>query len=340
MTKKVLAEASGFGTRTISAYERGDIEASPEATKRLADALEFPVSFFEGDDIPEPQLDSASFRSLSRMTARQRDSALAAGSLGFHLAEWIENKFSLPEPGIPSIEDVDPETAAELVRSAWGLGAKPITNMIHLLESRGVLVFSFDCEKEVDAFSTWKDERPFVFLGRNKTAERTRMDGGHELGHLVMHRHANKKRRDVEQEAREFASAFLMPRHDVIARARRFPSVQTIINDKSEWGVSALAYIVRLHRLALITEWHYRTLCIQMSGYRANEPNSIPREESKLLNRVFGMLWKEGISRTEVARQLDLTQADLDSLILELLIPATASATDSQPAKPLRLVRE
>jgi len=341
MTKKALADAAGFGTRTITAYEstRGEIEASPEATKRLADALEFPVSFFDGDDLPEPQIDSASFRSLSRMTARQRDSALASGALGFYLSDWIEAHFRLPAPDIPDMENLDPETAADLVRSAWGLGAYPIENMIHLLESRGVFVFSFDCEKAVDAFSTWKDDRPFVFLGAKKTAERTRMDAAHELAHLTMHRHESKNRRDVEQDAKEFASAFLMPRGDLLARARRSPSTSTVIEDKVRWGVSALAYVVRLYKLRLITEAHYRRLCMLLSafGYRSDEPNPISHEGSELLRQVFSALWAEGVTRVGIAKQLSLNIADLDSLVFGLLESADRNDDESETAYGVRL---
>jgi hypothetical protein len=46
-----------------------------------------------------------------------------------------------------------------------GLGERRIRNMIHLLEEHGVRIFSLAVNtRTVDAFSLWKDERPFVFL--------------------------------------------------------------------------------------------------------------------------------------------------------------------------------
>ena len=63
------------------------------------------------------------------------------------LATWVTGRFELPEVDVPELERQKPELAAEIVRNEWGLGDKPIRNVIRLLESRGVLVFSLaqDC---------------------------------------------------------------------------------------------------------------------------------------------------------------------------------------------------
>src|SRR3546814_3779667 len=68
------------------------IRRPPRST--LTDTL-FPYttlfrSFFFGDDIEEPAIDTASFRSLSKMTARQRDTALGSGAVAMLFNEWIE----------------------------------------------------------------------------------------------------------------------------------------------------------------------------------------------------------------------------------------------------------
>jgi hypothetical protein len=76
------------------------------------------------------------------MTARQRDRALSAGRLALLIDDWIEARFALPTSEVPSLTGHDPEAAAEVVRARWGLGEKPISNMLHLLEAHGVRVYS------------------------------------------------------------------------------------------------------------------------------------------------------------------------------------------------------
>ncbi len=326
LTKKRLADLAGCGARTITAYEAGEIEPGRAAMGRIASTLDFPLDFFDGADLDEPQVDGATFRSLSRMTARQRDSALATGALGFHLARWIEDGFDLPGSDIPDLASLDdPERAADRLRMEWGLGWGPAPSMVRLLEAKGVVVLSLSgCAREIDAFSAWNGERPFVFLNPSNTPERSRMDCAHELCHLVLHRHQSTKNRDVEHEAKVFAGAFLMPRDGVLPTARRSPSVTSVIRDKRRWGVSALAYTVRLHRLELVSDWHYRQLCIQLSRYRKNEPNGIAREQSAVLGAVMATLRKEGVTRRELANRLELTAGDLEELLRGLVITALA----------------
>ena len=248
----------------LTKYERGSIP-SPLTIQRLADVLRFPVSFFSGDTMDEPSPSGVSFRSLSSLTARQSHQALASGALALALADWIDARFELPAPDVPRYDRIDPETAAEAVREAWGLGSRPVSNMIHLLEAHGVRVFSLAEEcAEVDAFSFWRDSVPYVFLNTYKTIERGRMDAAHELGHLVLHAHGGPTGRQAEHEAYAFGAAFLMPAHSVIARVPLAPSLGMIIDAKVYWKVSALNLARRAHKLDLLTEWQYRSICIAL----------------------------------------------------------------------------
>lgn len=342
-TKKRLAEIARCGARTITAYETGEIEPSRAALGRIASQLGFPLAFFDGADLDEPQVDGATFRSLSRMTARQRDSALATGAFGFHLARWIEGGFDMPAPDIPDLGSLDdPEKAADRLRMEWGLGWGPAPSMVRLLESKGVVVLALsDCAREIDAFSAWNGERPFVFLNPSNTPERSRMDCAHELCHLVLHRHQSTRSRDVEHEAKIFAGAFLMPENGMLPTARRGSSLTTVIKDKRRWGVSALAYTVRLHRLKLVSDWHYRQLCIQLSRYGKTEPNGIGREQSAVLGTVMATLRGEGVTRRELAERLELSVNDLEALLRGLVmtgLPGGGTGRQDPGRAELRLV--
>jgi hypothetical protein len=56
--------------------------------------------------------------------------------------------------------------------------------------------------------------------------------------------------------------------------------------------VSAMALTHRLDELSLLTEWGYRTACVNLSrlGYRSGEPVGIPHESSQLLAKVLRVL--------------------------------------------------
>lgn len=340
LSKKGLADAAKIGQRTLVYYESGERVPADDIVQLFANTLKFPLTFFYGSDIEEIDADAASFRSLKRMTASQRDSAIAAGTLATQLANWIEDQFELPSPDIPSLRNFDPETAAMILRDEWGIGQRPIKNVVHILEARGVRVFSLPIyDEEVDAFSVWHHGRPFVFLNPSKSGERGRMDAAHELGHLTLHEHGIARSRQAESEADTFAASFLMPAADVIAHTPRGVTLKTIHKIKKRWSVSAMAMVVRLKSLNLISEWQYRTFIIKLSqaGYRRSEPDGLPRDTSQVFAKVFDALRAEGRSRNAIARDLSITSAELDSYLVGLAIAGVApveGAGSTQVAQP------
>jgi Zn-dependent peptidase ImmA (M78 family)/transcriptional regulator with XRE-family HTH domain len=373
MKKRELAERIGMTEKSVSNYEAGSQEPEATTLSKLSEALRFPEAFFFGDEPEVPTPDVASFRSLSKMTASQRDSALGAGAVALLLNDWIDSHFQLPRPDVPDLgreggaaqggsgdraskepENYpsrayaqDPEAAADMLRAHWGIGEQPIKNMIALLESKGVRVYSLAIDaREVDAFSMWKGGQPYIFLNTYKSAEHCRFDAAHELGHLVLHQHAQPQGPDLEREANAFASAFLMPKASVLALAPKAATLPGLIRHKKHWLVSVAALNYRMHALGLTTDWTYRTLCIQIAqaGYRSKEPESINHEKSVVLEKVFMALRDEGMSKSDVARQLAIPPEEINELTFGLMLNALKGgrSVDAAPGisrAPLRLVK-
>jgi Zn-dependent peptidase ImmA (M78 family)/DNA-binding XRE family transcriptional regulator len=323
MTARALAGVIGVSPITISRLENGANEPEDETVDALARALDFPRGFFFAEDVDELPAEAASFRSLSSMTAKERDAALSAGVIAYLFNDWVAERFDLPSVDVPEQRaDASPETAAQVVRASWGLGEQPISSMIKLLESKGVRVFSL-CEdtKNVDAFSCWRGDQPFVFLNTFKSTERSRFDAAHELGHLVLHRHgAPQDSRQAESEADRFASAFLMPMDDVLSRVRYVSDLESLVRAKKRWGVSVAALNYRLHKLRVVSDWQNRSLNIEMSsrGYRRSEPDGLPPETSALWPQVFTSLWRDRVTRENIAAELNVPSSELDTILFRL----------------------
>lgn len=343
MNKTQLAEAVGVSSKTVSFYEKGDKRPPEPTVAKIATALGFPPEFFAAPPVEPVSVGGTSFRALSRMTASKRDAARAAGTLCTELDAWLNGHFDLPEPRVPQVDPAvqDPEAAAGAVRAEWGLGNAPAPNLVHLLELHGVRVFSLAEEcREVDAFSFWHHGTPFVCLNTTKTAERGRFDAAHELGHLVLHQgHDHPRGREEEHQADAFASAFLMPRTDVIASAPRQPSFADLVRLKKRWNVSAAALNYRLHKLNVTTDWHYRAMCVELSRYgRHEEPDPGPREQSQLLDKTFAALRDEGITKAKIAAALHIHPRDLDVLIFGLVMSSVdGGGQQTGPSAPTRL---
>jgi Zn-dependent peptidase ImmA (M78 family)/DNA-binding XRE family transcriptional regulator len=320
-----LAGRAGVSTRSLTDFESGTQTPSPASQLQLARSLRFPVEFLSDADPVEIPAEAVSFRALTRTTARKRDQAISSAMIAFELASWIANRFALPATDIPQFPGIDPETAAEAVRSTWGLGEKPISNMVHLLEARGVRVFTLveDCH-EIDAFSLWGGVTPYVFFNTTKSAEHGRMDAAHELGHLVLHHDplACLRDRGAEHDAQRFAGAFLMPARSVKARAPQQAVLSNLIGAKHHWKVSLASLVVRMHGLGLLSDWQYRSLFVAMSsrGYLKQEPNGGPRETSQVLAKALGLLRDRGLSTSDIAHDLHVGVETLNKLIFGLTL--------------------
>lgn len=317
-TAKILAERAGIAPVTLSRIVHRQQVPDESTIDALVAALGFARAFFEQDDFDPIDASAASFRSLTGMTARERDAALAAGSLAFEVMDWVSERFTLPESDILDLgHERNPVAAARMLRQHWAIGEKPIGNMIKLLESKGARVFSLaEDTKNVDAFSCWRNNEPYIFLNTFKSSERSRFDAAHELAHLVLHRHGGPQGRKAETEANNFASAFLMPQADLMSTIPYVSSVDQIIQAKKRWGVAAVALAYRLNKLGLMTEWQYIQINRQ---YRSSEPEGIPVERSTVWQMILTELWKDGFSRSHIAQQLLIPDDELENLLFGLV---------------------
>ena len=331
-TKKRLADELGVTSRTIQNYEAGTPAPDEAMLSRIALLLNFPRSFFFlEEDMPVISEHAASFRALSKMSAGTRACALGAGAIAFRLNEWMDARFKLPQADLPDLSDLSPEDAALTLRMQW--------------ESKGVRVFSLTEEsRDVDAFCSWYEGTPFVFLNTMKSAERSRFDAAHELGHLVrdtysmLHRDETGERRhdEIEQQANAFAAAFLMPKDAVIARKPAAFTVPQLIRIKRYWGVSLVALARRYSDLGQVSEWIYRNLCVSMSrnGYRSTEPEPMARETSQLLSKVMAHLQDQKIGRSQIARDLCVSVDEINALTFNLTPLSVVSGSGSPPTAP------
>jgi Zn-dependent peptidase ImmA (M78 family)/DNA-binding XRE family transcriptional regulator len=341
-TKKALAEAIAITAHSVLRFESGDITPADDTVDSLAKALDFPREFFFEPDTDRPQESGASFRSMSAMAAKERDAALAAGALAFIFSDWVNQRFDLPPSDLLDLSGDTPEVAARSQREKWGLGERPIKNMVQLLEAKGIRLFSMaENTLAVDAFSVWRGANPYIFLNTMKTAEHSRFDAAHELGHLVLHGHGGPQGRKAEDEANLFAASFLMPEEDVRATLPRVHTLNQVIEAKKRWGVSVMALIVRLHRLKIMSDWQYRGFCIDATdlGYRSAEPFSSARERSVVWQKVLTTLWGERVTRDDIARSLHIPVTELENLLFGLA-GSTGGEAGAILRPPLKLVSD
>ncbi len=336
LSKEALAEACGVTRRAVTDWESGRVESPPIG--RLGDALDFPTSFFFGDDLEEVPADAVSFRALSSMTPRQTRRVLAHASLLRGFSVWIDDRYQAPAADVPSFEELTASVAeqepsavdaAHSLRVMWQLGVKPIASMLGLMESRGVRVFGIPVnDREVDAFSFWWGEQPFVFLNTAKSAEGLLFDLAVVLCLFFIHRGVKTSwSRRFELDANTFASTFLMPSAGLLPQIVSQLSLADAMALKRYWKVSATAMVRRLHQLGRISDWQYRSWMIELSerGFRRSEPDGLPPEQSVLLRQVLSLAREDGWGVDRISKELGIPGRDLSEAMMGLTVTRVSS---------------
>jgi Zn-dependent peptidase ImmA (M78 family)/transcriptional regulator with XRE-family HTH domain len=349
MLKQQLAEAVDVSPASIGQFERGAIRPSAITVARLAFALQVPADFF-ADDRPlrHPAEHDVHFRSLRAMTKRQRAEALARVGLLMELADVVERQVRLPALSLPDLLVGSglshAEQTALRLRLDWGLSKGPLSHVVRLIESKGLVVVREPMGlASLDAFSCWGPNRPFVVLNADKgNAYRSRFDAAHELGHLILHHDVRPGSRIAEEEASRFASSFLMPASAIKTELPSRVAWPRLFALKNRWGVSVAALLARGRDLGVYSPPAFKRAMVHLSaqGWRRTEPGGRwPIEEPQLLDRAFSLLAsRRSLSVATVTRDLHLGLDDVRSIAgLELEHRPAVQLPDAGEHSPRQL---
>lgn len=337
-----LADLTGFSRQTISMLENGKLMNPEFATvQKLSEKLEFPVTFFLEETKINLNESTTYFRSLlttnKKYRVEQEEKIKFIAIVYNMLSEYLEfEKVNLPQ--IPT--NATPQEAANILREYWGLGNRPIENIVYLAESNGLIVTDFETATgDVDAFShkITSDDVETYLIGYSKnkrTAARIHFDVAHEIGHILLHNWREdlecidkEEFKEIELQAHAFASAFLLPedefRKDVSPYATNLAYYTEL---KKTWKVSIAAMIRRAKDLDIITADDYSRLMrnMQKQGIRKIEPldDELVTAEPSLLRQAIKILFDQKVFTPnefleELSREYGLTlyPKDIETLL-------------------------
>lgn len=337
-----LADLTGFSRQTISMLENGKLMNPEFATvQKLSEKLEFPITFFLEETKINLNESTTYFRSLlttnKKYRVEQEEKIKFIAIVYNMLSEYLEfEKVNLPQ--IPT--NTTPQEAANILREYWGLGNRPIENIVYLAESNGLIVTDFETATgDVDAFShkITSDDMETYLIGYSKnkrTAARIHFDVAHEIGHILLHNWREdlecidkEEFKEIELQAHAFASAFLLPedefRKDVSPYATNLAYYTEL---KKTWKVSIAAMIRRAKDLDIITADDYSRLMrnMQKQGIRKIEPldDELVTAEPSLLRQAIKILFDQKVFTPnefleELSREYGLTlyPKDIETLL-------------------------
>jgi len=295
LTQAALARDIEVSPAAVSQFEGGAAHPSPSTLTRLAEALDVPEPF-----LVRPLIDTHEgfFRSLRRTAVSARRHARAVAHVAHDVALHAADGGLLVAHAVPRIDlQLDAsvreiEETAGVVREAWAIPTGPVGDIVGLLEQHGVTVIRLPLSTAaVDAFSLPFADHPVVVLGADKNDRaRSRFDGVHELGHLVIHGEQIWGLKEVEYQAHAFAAAFLMPAAEIRDELPNSVDWSRLFELKRHWQVSLAALLRRARDLGRMTPSTYLTAVKAASarGWRRSEPVPLGTpEQPRFLNRYL-----------------------------------------------------
>jgi Zn-dependent peptidase ImmA (M78 family)/DNA-binding XRE family transcriptional regulator len=315
LTQAAVASEAALTSAAVSQFEKGDARPAAQTLLRLARALEFPVQFFAVGTAPssrDPHSDDGPgdhgyFRSLRSTSMTERRRALALAQLIRDLADRLGESVRLPPADIPrhpipaDAGQADPEACAAYVRAEWSIARGPILDVVSTLERHGIVCARYHAGTHaVDAFSVPFPERPVTVLGDDKAKrDRERFSAAHELGHLIMHNPQHAGTKLIEDQANQFAAAFLMPADDIRSELPATAAWNELLILKRRWGASIGALLMRSRRLGIMPENTYiqAVRYMSMRGWRTSEPGDLGAGEApQLLALAAATAARSGVS--------------------------------------------
>ena len=299
LTQSELSDRTSTKQGTLSKIETGIKEPSSTAVQKLARILEYPGKFFyqQGRPYGFPPFH---YRKRKKLSAKVLGRIIAEMNIRrMHVSKLLisyelPSKNTIPEIDLDEFQNEPThssaiENIARSIRESWMLGNGPIPSVVGTIEDHGGMVISCNFGTSLlDAISQRIDGMPALFfVNIHRPADRVRYTLAHKIAHMAFHTTTLKDGDEQENEAEEFAGAFLLPEDEIMPQLRRF-NLRHLANLKMYWKVSMGAIAVRADRLNLITPYQRKMFWIEMGklGYRRREPNEPAKEHPTLLRKM------------------------------------------------------
>ncbi|AUC82553.1 ImmA/IrrE family metallo-endopeptidase [Lacinutrix sp. Bg11-31] len=292
----LASHINGLSQSNLSKFEKGLGTLSDEIVQKIILFLDFPEKFFVRRI--SNRVENAHYRKKSAINKSTRlDIEYGNKIIGF-IIDQMTNSVEWPEFLLKPIDIEDgfsPKTIAKYIRKQMGLDIDmPVKNIFNLLESNGIIVVQFDTTEKFDGVSFLTDKgNPVIVINSNFSNDRKRFTLSHELAHIIMHIAGGfliPEYRNVENEANDFASEFLMP-EEHIKQSLRNLKLSELAEHKIYWLTSMASLIRRAKDVGSISYDRYRYLNIELSRKwgRKSEPVNVFIDEPKLFLTSYKM---------------------------------------------------
>ena len=302
ISQQKLADATGnlITKQAVSKYEKGRMFPASDILIAISKALGVKTGYFYRQS--RVKLCGLEFRKKSSLSKKD-ENRVKYQTMDF-LERFIEIESAMGQQTVfenPLKDTViesqnNVEDAAMRLREAWDLGIAPISNLMALLEGKGVRILEVNFPEKFDGLSAWADRIPVITVNENRDLVRKRLTIVHELAHLILNFNECRDG-DLEKLCHNFAGAFLIPKKKLIEEIGSHRSKITFLELKKLkgiYGISIMALIVRAKNLGIISDNYYKHFFITASknGWRSGNK----KEPGEYVGREYANRFRQLVS--------------------------------------------
>lgn len=315
LTRFELSEKLQVSEQAIWQFENNQTKPKMKHLMVLSRLFHVDIDYFNNEDLTTQfDMSRVAFRNADLETKKTiRIQTIYLEKLN-QMIDYLEQFVQIPHQTIYDLcqqsnqlfqDDVSIDKIALLAREVLEI-ASDNSNLLYHLEKSGIYIAERLINGQADAYSAWsKQGRPFIILGKEKSAVRRNFDLAHELGHLLLHREvdfellSDLELDEKEREANQFASFFLLPKkifvqdfYELVGKRVSNPDQYILLKQKYNVSIQALEY--RAYKLGLLTpqqnSYFYRQ--ISKKGYKVVEPldRDIPLKHPSKVRSILNVI--------------------------------------------------
>lgn len=314
--------------QSLSKYEKGVMMPENKVIVALAKALEVNLEYFFR---PLSTISKVEFRKRSSLGVKKQEQVkecvrdIAERYITVEQLLNINIAFHNPIKDIMVNDCNVVENAVRELRKSWWTGLRNLSNVVELLEDKGIKVLLVDFDESFEGLSAWvnDNEFPVVVINKKMTVERIRFTAMHELGHLLLTIPSDLPEKEKEKICHRFANAMLLPKEallEEVGEKRSSISLPELIAIKEQYGISVAATMMRMKDLGIISASYYKNFYITILSKNRKEERMgeyMGLEESKR----FSMLLNRAVAEEVVSmsRAAELSKMKLSTFRSEYL---------------------
>lgn len=294
---QLSSSINGLSQSNLSKYEKGIGVLSKDILLNIFEFLNFPKQFFYLKI--ENMIENAHYRKRALTKKEERIEIEYSSRLIGYIIDKISEEIEFPEFSFKLFDLEDgftPKDVALYIRKNMRLTDEPVVDICKLLENRGIIIYELDINIDsFDGLSFISDAgNAIIIINSSFSNDRKRFTIAHELGHILMHSNINNfyaNSRNIEHEAHEFASEFLMP-EKYIKNSLKTLKLPDLIDLKRQWLTSMASIIRRAKELNCIDNSKYQYFNIELSrkGYKKREPITVFIDDPSIFRTSINML--------------------------------------------------